>query len=234
MTTTAKRETLRFAVSVGTGKACARPINDLHKLEWARFIIRWIPGAPFLPRHPFIPISHPSIHPSMAAAVILPRSSAIVLPLVVVTTAPKVLLNTPCRSIINSRLRRRRRFERISCRRSCQRWRVHASVAEEALPDPESVIENAKQAVQSGNDDISSTIVSTLLFIAFVGLTLLTIGVIYLGVTDFLQKRERDKFEKEEAAKKKKKNGKKGKVKTRAGPRGFGQKLEEEEEDQDI
>lgn len=54
--------------------------------------------------------------------------------------------------------------------------------------------------------------------------------VIYLGVQDFLQKREREKFEKEEAENKKKKGDKKGKVKARAGPRGFGQKIEEEEE----
>lgn len=55
--------------------------------------------------------------------------------------------------------------------------------------------------------------------------------VIYIAVTDFLQKREREKFEKEEAAKKKK-SGKKGKVRTRAraGPRGFGQKIEEDDD----
>lgn len=51
-----------------------------------------------------------------------------------------------------------------------------------------------------------------------------------MAVTDFLQKREREKFEKEEAAKKKKKNGKKGKVKSRAGPRGFGQKVAEDDD----
>lgn len=48
-------------------------------------------------------------------------------------------------------------------------------------------------------------------------------------MTDFLQKREREKFEKEEAAKTKK-SGKKKKVKVRAGPRGFGQKIVEEED----
>lgn len=41
-------------------------------------------------------------------------------------------------------------------------------------------------------------------------------------MTDFLQKREREKFEKEEGTKKKK-----VKVKARAGPRGFGQKINE-------
>ena len=54
--------------------------------------------------------------------------------------------------------------------------------------------------------------------------------VIYIAVTDFLQKREKEKFEKEEAANKKKKAGKK-KVRAKAGPRGFGQKIEEEDED---
>lgn len=55
--------------------------------------------------------------------------------------------------------------------------------------------------------------------------------VIYIGVTDFLQKREREKFEKEEAAKKKKVVGKKVKARTRAGPRGFGQKIDDDEDD---
>lgn len=45
-------------------------------------------------------------------------------------------------------------------------------------------------------------------------------------MTDFLQKREREKYEKEEAANKKK-NGKKKKVRARAGPRGFGQKIDD-------
>ena len=53
--------------------------------------------------------------------------------------------------------------------------------------------------------------------------------VVYIAVADFLQKREREKFEKEESAQKKKKSGKKTKMKARAGPRGFGQKLEEED-----
>lgn len=57
--------------------------------------------------------------------------------------------------------------------------------------------------------------------------------VVYLAVTDFLQKRETDKFEKEEAAKGKNKNKKKKKVgRARAGPRGFGQKYVEDEVDE--
>ncbi|CAI9774619.1 unnamed protein product [Fraxinus pennsylvanica] len=88
------------------------------------------------------------------------------------------------------------------------------------------------QEVVSTSDDGVSTVISALLFIAFIGLAILTIGVIYIAVTDFLQKRERDKFEKEEAARKKK-SGKKGKIgaRSRAGPRGFGQKIEEFDDD---
>lgn len=52
--------------------------------------------------------------------------------------------------------------------------------------------------------------------------------VIYLAVTDFLTKREKEKFEKEEAASGKKKR--KRKV-VRAGPKGFGQKIVQTEDD---
>ena len=48
-------------------------------------------------------------------------------------------------------------------------------------------------------------------------------------MTDFLQKREKEKFDKEEAAKLSGK--KKKKVRARAGPRGFGQKFDEDEDD---
>lgn len=61
----------------------------------------------------------------------------------------------------------------------------------------------------------------------------LSLQVIYIAVTDYLQKREREKFEKEETAKKTKGN-KKRKVKARAGPRGFGQKIDEVDDDDDI
>ncbi|GFP97366.1 hypothetical protein PHJA_001880700 [Phtheirospermum japonicum] len=89
-----------------------------------------------------------------------------------------------------------------------------------------SPVESSQELVSTSDDGVS-TIISALLFIAFIGLSILTIGVIYIAVTDFLQKRERDKFEKEEAAKKKK-SGKKGKVRARAraGPRGFGEKID--------
>ncbi|KAM0863107.1 hypothetical protein ACQ4PT_007866 [Festuca glaucescens] len=57
--------------------------------------------------------------------------------------------------------------------------------------------------VASDDDSITATVVSALLTIAFVGLSLLTIGVIYLAVQDFLQKRESEKFEREEAERQK-------------------------------
>lgn len=92
--------------------------------------------------------------------------------------------------------------------------------------------ETADQIVSSTGDEGVSVVIQSLLFAAFLGLSVLTVGVIYIAVTDFLQKREKEKFEKEEAAKKKK-SGRKGKIATRArgGPRGFGQKVEESEDE---
>lgn len=91
--------------------------------------------------------------------------------------------------------------------------------------------ETTEKLVTTTDDWFSSTIIPFLLSIAFVGLSILTIGVIYIAVTDFLQKREKEKFEKEEAAKVKK-SGKKRKVRARAGPRGFGQKIDEADIDE--
>ncbi|XWS71662.1 hypothetical protein CRYUN_Cryun03dG0157600 [Craigia yunnanensis] len=51
--------------------------------------------------------------------------------------------------------------------------------------------------------------------------------VVYIGVQDFLEKRKREKFEKEETANK---NGKKTKDRARAGPRGFGQNIDEDDD----
>lgn len=98
---------------------------------------------------------------------------------------------------------------------------------------PETAADQAQSVLPAAaaSDGGGSIVVSILLTVAFVGLSLLTVGVIYLVVTDFLQKREREKFEKEEATKLKK-GSKKVKVKARAGPRGFGQKkIEDDEED---
>ncbi|KAJ8620725.1 hypothetical protein MRB53_029254 [Persea americana] len=115
--------------------------------------------------------------------------------------------------------------KKISQKRT-QSWRILAATGD-VLP-PNTPIEETQQIVPP-DDSSGSTIISVLLLIAFVGLSILTVGVIYIAVTDFLQKREREKFEKEEAAKKKK-SGKKGKVKARTGPRGFGQKAEDDDE----
>ncbi|XP_072976841.1 uncharacterized protein [Typha angustifolia] len=124
-------------------------------------------------------------------------------------------------------LRRRRVVGKVQGQRS-QVWRICAGTGD-ALPS-EAAIEKAQQLIPPSTEDGAvSSIVGALLAIAFVSLSILTIGVIYLAVQDFLQKRERDKFEKEESENKKK-GGKKKKVKARAGPRGFGQKIEEEDD----
>ncbi|CAK9314528.1 unnamed protein product [Citrullus colocynthis] len=107
-------------------------------------------------------------------------------------------------------------------------WRLHATSEETFASDSAALVEKSQEIVSTTDDGVS-TIISVLLFVAFIGLSILTIGVIYIAVTDFLQKREKEKFEKEEAGKKK--SGKKKKVKAKGGPRGFGQKIEEEEED---
>ncbi|EEF41948.1 uncharacterized protein LOC8284129 [Ricinus communis] len=119
----------------------------------------------------------------------------------------------------------------ILFQRRTQIWRLYAA-PEEALPSDTAALESA-QKIAATSDDPTANIISLLLFIAFVVLAILTVGVIYLGVTDFLGKREKEKFEKEEAAKKKKKGGKKGKVRARTGPRGFGQKIKEEDDNDD-
>ncbi|KAL3653184.1 hypothetical protein CASFOL_002865 [Castilleja foliolosa] len=110
-------------------------------------------------------------------------------------------------------------------------WKISASNGVFSLSEA-SPVESSQELVSTSNDGVSN-VISALLFVAFVGLSILTIGVIYIAVTDFLQKREGDKFQKEEAAKKKKKkSGKKGNVRARAraGPRGFG-KLKIDEDD---
>ncbi|GLT77337.1 hypothetical protein SLA2020_489350 [Shorea laevis] len=108
-------------------------------------------------------------------------------------------------------------------------WRIHATSGEVVPPDS-TLLEDSGEIVSASGDDGVATIISGLLFLAFVALSILTIGVIYLGVQDFLRKREREKFEKEAAAQK---SGKKRKVRARArtGPRGFGQKVDEYEDE---
>ncbi|PKA56411.1 hypothetical protein AXF42_Ash014914 [Apostasia shenzhenica] len=102
---------------------------------------------------------------------------------------------------------------------------VDSLAAESSIP----LGQSPQQIVPAADGGASSIIISALLFIAFIGLFIVTIGVIYLAVQDFLQKREREKFEKEEAEKRKK-GGKKKNAGARAGPRGFGQKIEEDED----
>ncbi|TKY48394.1 hypothetical protein E2542_SST25812 [Spatholobus suberectus] len=102
------------------------------------------------------------------------------------------------------------------------------AAAEDVISSAETAVDATEQLVSNPDDGVA-TVVSTLFFFAFIGLSIITIGVIYLAVTDFLQKREKEKFEKEEATKKGKKKKKVGRA--RAGPRGFGQKAVEDEDD---
>ncbi|XP_061337952.1 uncharacterized protein LOC133284857 [Gastrolobium bilobum] len=104
-----------------------------------------------------------------------------------------------------------------------------ATPAEDVLLSEAAAVDATEQLV-SNTDGGVSTVISALLFVAFIGLSILTVGVIYLAVTDFLQKREKDKFEKEEAANKSKTRKKKV-ARARTGPRGFGQKIDEKEDD---
>lgn len=94
------------------------------------------------------------------------------------------------------------------------------------MPTESTPLETPQEIVSSTGDESLASVISVLFFAAFIALFILTIGVVYIGVTDFLQKREREKFEKEEAAKKKKKV----KAKPRAGPRGFGQKIDDDDD----
>ncbi|KAK8484963.1 hypothetical protein V6N13_082488 [Hibiscus sabdariffa] len=115
-------------------------------------------------------------------------------------------------------------------RRKSKLW-VTLATPEGVLPSDSIPLDNSQQIVSTTGDEGVATVIQALLFVAFVALTILTIGVIYIAVQDFLGKREREKFEKEESAKNKNKNknGKK-KVRARAGPRGFGQKVDEDED----
>ncbi|XP_050238876.1 uncharacterized protein LOC126688279 [Mercurialis annua] len=117
-------------------------------------------------------------------------------------------------------------------RKKSQIWRIYASADEASLlPPPETA---APPEVVAASNDPTATVISTLLLIAFAVLSILTIGVIYLGVTDFLQNRQKEKFEKDEAAVKKKKGGKKRKIRARNGPRGFGQKINDDDDIDDL
>ncbi|KAB2021021.1 hypothetical protein ERO13_D07G104200v2 [Gossypium hirsutum] len=109
---------------------------------------------------------------------------------------------------------------------------ITLATPEEVLPSDSTPLDNSQQIVSSTGDEGVATVIQALLFVAFVALSILTIGVIYIAVQDFLGKREREKFEKEEAARNKSgKKKKKKNVRARAGPRGFGQKLDEDDVD---
>ncbi|WOL14913.1 hypothetical protein Cni_G23694 [Canna indica] len=172
-------------------------------------------------------------HERMTTAAISPPLLLVALPKCISRSSSQLCISTTLRLTSFPRSRRhdriwRRNFGGDSLK-SFRFWRVSAATGE-ALPPEAATVEKAQGIIPAAAADTStSTIVNALLFIAFIGLSILTIGVIYLAVQDFLQKREREKFEKEEAEKKKK-GGKKTKVKARTGPRGFGQKIQEDED----
>ncbi|XVE59294.1 hypothetical protein DITRI_Ditri05aG0034500 [Diplodiscus trichospermus] len=116
-------------------------------------------------------------------------------------------------------------------KKSDKLWITFAT-PEEVLPSDSTPLGSSQQIVSSTGDEGVATIIQALLFVAFVALTILSIGVVYIWVQDFLEKREREKFEKDEAANKKNgKKKKKKKVRARAGPRGFGQKIDDDDDD---
>ncbi|KAI3963161.1 hypothetical protein MKW92_003886 [Papaver armeniacum] len=123
-----------------------------------------------------------------------------------------------------------RTFSPYPSHKNTQIWRISAANEDVAVSKQ---VETVQKIITSNEDTGVSTTISVLLFIAFVGLTILTIGVIYIAVTDFLTKREREKYEKNESEKKKKKGGKKV-VRSRVGPKGFGQKPDNEDDFDDF
>ncbi|CAH2060173.1 unnamed protein product [Thlaspi arvense] len=115
-----------------------------------------------------------------------------------------------------------------------QLWRSSATPEEISQEIVSSDSSSSEAIVSSGGQDGVALIIQVLLIVAFLALSVLTIGVVYIGVTEFLGKREREKFEKEEAAKRSKKSGKKKATRAKAGPRGFGQKIEDDDIDIDL
>ncbi|XP_010469983.1 PREDICTED: uncharacterized protein LOC104749963 [Camelina sativa] len=122
---------------------------------------------------------------------------------------------------------------RLQQEKKTQLWRVSAT-PEKISQEIVSSDSSSGAIVSSGDQDGVALIIQVLLIVAFLALTVLTIGVVYIGVTEFLGKREREKFEKDEAAKRSKKGGKKKAMRARAGPRGFGQKIEDNDFDVDL
>ncbi|KAK4408787.1 hypothetical protein Sango_0459700 [Sesamum angolense] len=103
-------------------------------------------------------------------------------------------------------------------------WKLSATQGNFLLLEASPV--QTSEEIVSTSDGGGINVVSALFFIAFICLSILTIGVIYIAVTDFCRRGRERSFEKEEAAKKKK-SGKKGKVRARAraGPEALGRRL---------
>ncbi|XP_019053929.1 PREDICTED: uncharacterized protein LOC104601068 [Nelumbo nucifera] len=102
-------------------------------------------------------------------------------------------------------------------------WRIPATSGD-VLPS-DAPIETAQRIVSSDDSGVF-TVISVLLFIAFFGLSILTIGVIYIGVSDFLQKRERERsLRKKRPLRRRKKVGKEFRSGLRQGPEDLDKKL---------
>jgi len=104
-------------------------------------------------------------------------------------------------------------------------WRASPAFGDEIIEPTQS-----QTAIEVVPDTTESQFISILLLAAFIALFLLTAGVIYLVVTDFSDKREREKMLKEEEAKRKKEKKPKRIKLAKSGPRGFGQRPEEEDD----
>lgn len=105
--------------------------------------------------------------------------------------------------------------------------------AESLVSAGASVAEEAAQVVDPSDVGISTT-VSTLFVIATIGLVVLTSGVIYLGLSDFLEKRalqeEQKKVEQQEKPKKSSKQSVKAPARV-GGPKGFGKRNKSDGDD---
>ncbi|KAG6547079.1 hypothetical protein Mapa_011329 [Marchantia paleacea] len=99
-----------------------------------------------------------------------------------------------------------------------------AAVAEEIVVD----------ASGQGGEVAADTVLSFLFTAAFVGLSILTIGVIYLSVSDFLEKRERDAMAKTAGSDKEKLGAPVTQKGDRLMPKGFGKKVEKVEKEKKV
>ncbi|KAL2613921.1 hypothetical protein R1flu_025613 [Riccia fluitans] len=94
----------------------------------------------------------------------------------------------------------------------------------------EVVVDTSAQATEGAAD----TLLGVLFTAAFIGLSILTIGVVYLSVTDWLEKRERDALAKTAASDQDKLGAPVKNSVERFTPKGFGKKIEKSEKDKKV